>query len=155
MSTSANEKNAFFLTEAILSIHNEVQSALDYISTVSAEEGTELGKSTALLSIENLRVKVPLKFNIETEKTKPETTPTRTLTPTDVRAALTKRTGLVVERDLTRNLNISSKVKVAFKPEEIPTATTTRTATTTTKTTETPKEEWGEIEITFAPIKRQ
>jgi hypothetical protein len=54
------EKNASFLTEAILSIHNEVQSALDYISTVSANEGTELGKSTAFLSIENLRVKIPV-----------------------------------------------------------------------------------------------
>jgi len=158
MSTTGNEKNAFFLTEAILSIHNEVQSALDYISTVSAEEGTELGKSTALLSIENLRVKVPLKFNIETEKTRAQTTTpalTRTLTTNEARIALTKRTGFVIEQDLSRNLNIASKVKIAFKPEEIPTSTTTRTPTTAAKTTETQKEEWGEIEITFAPIKRQ
>jgi hypothetical protein len=155
MSTT-NQKNAFFLTEAILSIHNEVQSALDYINTVSAEEGTELGKSSALLSIENLRVKVPLKFNIETEQTKTQpTTPTRTVTTNDARLALTKRTGLVIEKDLSRNLNIASKVKIAFKPEDIPTTTTTRTSTTATKSAEAQKEEWGEIEITFAPIKRQ
>jgi len=110
-----------------------------------------------LLSIENLRVKVPLKFNIETEKARTETTPapSRTLSANDVRSALTKRTGFVIERDLSRNLNIASKVKIAFKPEDIPTSTTTRTPTTATKTTETQKEEWGEIEITFAPIKRQ
>ena len=33
--SQATEKNASYLTEAILSIHNEVQSALDYISTVA------------------------------------------------------------------------------------------------------------------------
>jgi hypothetical protein len=150
--TTGNEKNAYYLTEAILSIHNEVQSALDYISTVATEEGTELGKSTALLSIENLRVKVPLKFNIETGKTKAEITPTRTLTATDVRTALTKRTGFVLERDVTKSLNVTSKIKIAFKPEDVPTATT-KTSTTTTST-ESQKEAWGEIEITFAPIKR-
>ncbi|MGD6808889.1 MAG: hypothetical protein ACQCN3_04245 [Candidatus Bathyarchaeia archaeon] len=159
MSTAANEKNAYYLTEAILSIHNEVQSALDYISTVATQEGTELGKSTAILSIENLRVKVPLKFSIETEKTKPETTtPTRvpatTATTSAIRTDLTKRTGLVLERDVTKNLSIASKVKIAFKPEDIVTSTTTKTPTTTT-TTDTQKEAWGEIEITFSPIKRQ
>jgi hypothetical protein len=157
--SQATEKNASYLTEAILSIHNEVQSALDYISTVANTEGTELGKSTALLSIENLRVKVPLKFNLETEKTKiepakPTTTATRILTTNDVRTALTKRTGFVLERDVSKNLNLSSKIKIAFKPEDIPTTTTTKTPTTTT-TTEAQKEAWGEIEITFAPIKRQ
>ncbi|XHH09294.1 MAG: hypothetical protein ACFCUE_01335 [Candidatus Bathyarchaeia archaeon] len=158
MSTTSNDKNAFFLTEAILSIHNEVQSALDYISTVSTTEGTELGKSTALLSIESLRVKIPLKFNLETEKkveaTRPAPTITPTITASDARTALTKRTGLLLERDVTKNLSISSKVKVAFKPEDIPTATTTRTPAATS-TTEAQKEAWGEIEITFSPIKRQ
>jgi hypothetical protein len=45
MSTAANEKNAYYLTEAILSSHNEVQSALAYISTVATQEGTDLEKA--------------------------------------------------------------------------------------------------------------
>jgi hypothetical protein len=34
--SQATEKNASYLTEAILSIHNEVQSALDYITSVAS-----------------------------------------------------------------------------------------------------------------------
>jgi hypothetical protein len=151
MSTATgNEKNASYLTEAILSIHNEVQSALDYISTVATSEGTELGKSTALLSIENLRVKVPVKFSLETGKKKLETPTTRTLTPEEIRTALPKRTGFVIERDQPKNFSVYSKIRIAFKPEDIPTKTSEATTST-----EAPQEAWGEIEITFAPIKRQ
>jgi hypothetical protein len=144
MSTT-NEKNASYLTEAILSIHNEVQSALDYISTVATAEGTELGKSTALLSIENLRVKVPIKFSLETGKKKLEAPATRALTADEIRTALPKRTGFVIERDLPKNFSVYSKVRVAFKPE----------APAAGEVTEASSEAWGEIEITFAPIKRQ
>lgn len=148
MSITGNEKNAYFLTEAILSIHNEVQSALDYISTVATQEGTELGKSTALLSIENLRVKVPVKFSLETGKKKLEAPATRSLTVEEARTALTKRTGFVLERDQPKNFSVFSKVKIAFKPDDIPTPTTAAA-------TEEKQEAWGEIEITFSPIKRQ
>lgn len=149
MSTTGNEKNAYYLTEAILSIHNEVQSALDYISTVATQEGTELGKSTALLSIENLRVKVPIKFSLETGKKKLEAPTTRSLTVDEARTALTKRTGFVIERDQPKNFSVFSKVRIAFKPDDIPTPTATAAAT------EEKQEAWGEIEITFSPIKRQ
>lgn len=152
MSVTGNEKNAYYLTETILSIHNEVQSALDYISTVATEEGTELGKSTALLSIENLRVKVPVKFSLETGKKKLETPLTRSLTVEEARTALTKRTGFVIERDQPKNFSVYSKIKIALKPGDIPAATKTAAATSTA---ETPQEAWGEIEITFSPIKRQ
>ena len=148
--SQANEKNASYLTEAILSIHNEVQSALDYISTVATTEGTELGKSTALLSIENLRVKVPIKFSLETGKKKLEAPATRALTADEIRTALPKRTGFVIERDLPKNFSVYSKVRVAFKPEATPTKTPAAG-----EVTEAPSEAWGEIEITFAPIKRQ
>jgi len=153
MSITGNEKNAYYLTEAILSIHNEVQSALDYISTVATEEGTELGKSTALLSIENLRVKIPIKFSIETGKKKLEAPATRSLTVEEARTALTKRTGFIIERDQPKNFSVYSKIKIALKPEDIPTAT--KTTALTSNTTETPQDAWGEIEITFSPIKRQ
>jgi hypothetical protein len=155
MSVTGNEKNAFYLTEAILSIHNEVQSALDYISTVAAEEGTELGKSTAVLSIENLRVKVPVKFSIETGKKKLEAAPTKTLTADEIRTALPKRTGFVIERDQPQNFSVYSKIKIALKPEDVLTKTVKTSTTGTTTETEEPQEAWGEIEITFAPIKRQ
>ncbi len=148
--STVNQKNASYLTEAILSIHNEVQSALDYISTVATAEGTELGKSTAVLSIENLRVKVPIKFSLETEKKRLEAPVTRAMTVDEIRTALPKRTGFVLERDAPKNLGVYSKVRVAFKPEDIPTKVPAAGAVT-----EAPSEAWGEIEITFAPIKRQ
>jgi hypothetical protein len=148
--SNPTEKNASFLTEAILSIHNEVQSALDYISTVSANEGTELGKSTALLSIENLRIKIPVKFSLETGKKKLAAPTTRLLTANEIQAALPKRTGFVIERDIPKNFSVYSKVRVAFKPQDI----TTAKPIETTEVAES-SEAWGEIEITFAPIKRQ
>ena len=150
--TQATEKNASYLTEAILAIHNEVQSALDYISTVATTEGTDLGKSTAMLSIENLRVKVPIKISIESEKKKLAPLPTTPLTPEQIRQALPKRTGFVIERDLPKNFSVISKVRVAFNPQEA--AATATSKNNTNETAATSDEGWGEIEITFAPIKR-
>ena len=115
--TQATEKNASYLTEAILSIHNEVQSALDYISDFSSTQGTELGKSTALLSIQNLRVKLPIKISIESGKKKLEP-PKKAMTPQEIQQALPKRVGFVIERDLPKNFSIYSKVRVAFNPSE-------------------------------------
>ena len=149
--TQATEKNASYLTEAILAIHNEVQSALDYISTVATAEGTDLGKSTALLSIENLRVKVPIKISIEAGKKKLEAPSTEPLTLEQVRQALVKRVGFVIERDLPKNFSIYSKIKVAFNPQEAPAAKAPATGETAASQEEAG---WGEIEITFAPIKR-
>lgn len=149
--SQATEKNASYLTEAILSIHNEVQSALDYISTVANTEGTELGKSTALLSIENLRIKIPIKISLEAGKKKIAEPATRDLTPEEIHKALPQRTGFLIERDLPKNFSIYSKVRVAFKPEDIPTKTTAAGEAEATQA----ENRWGEIEITFAPIKRQ
>jgi hypothetical protein len=149
--TQATEKNASYLTEAILAIHNEVQSALDYISTVATSEGTELGKSTALLSVQNLRVKLPIKISLESGKKKLEAPPTKALTPLEIQKALPKRVGFVIERDLPKNFSVYSKVRVAFNPQE-----SAAIKTGSTETSETTAEEgWGEIEITFAPIKRE
>lgn len=152
--TQATEKNASYLTEAILAIHNEVQSALDYISTVATNEGTELGKSTAVLSVQNLRVKLPIKISLESGKKKLETPLTRALTPQEIQKALPKRVGFVIERDLPKNFSVYSKVRVAFNPQEAAAAETKAPATG--ETAQTSQEAgWGEIEITFAPIKRE
>jgi hypothetical protein len=150
--TQATEKNASYLTEAILAIHNEVQGALDYISTVSTTDGTELGKSTALLSIENLRVKLPIKISIESQKKKLEALPTKALTTEEIRQALPTRVGFVIERDLPKNFSVVSKVRVAFNPQEA--VATAAAKTSTEETAQMSDEGWGEIEITFAPIKR-
>ena len=156
--SQATEKNASYLTEAILSIHNEIQSALDYITSVASTEGTDLGKSTALLSIEHLRVKLPIKISIEADKRKLAPLPTTPLTETQIRKALTTRTGFVIERDLPKNFSITSKVRVAFNPQE-EAAAITKTPTTATdasgaQTKQAAEAGWGEIEISFAPIKR-
>ena len=148
--TQATEKNVSYLTEAILAIHNEVQSALDYISTVATAEGTDLGKSTAMLSIENLRIKVPIKIHIESEKKKLAPQSTTPLTPEQIRQALPKRTGFVIERDLPKNFSVISKVRVAFNQQEAAVTPASKTDEAIT----TSDEKWGEIEISFAPIKR-
>jgi hypothetical protein len=152
--TQATDKNAAYLTEAILAIHNEVQSALDYISTKATTDGTELGKSTAILSIQNLRVKLPIKISIENTKKKLEPLPTRALTPKEIEQALPKRVGFVIERDLPKNFSVVSKIRVAFTPQEA--AATATKAPATGETAQTSEEAgWGEIEISFAPIKRE
>jgi hypothetical protein len=150
--TQATEKNASYLTEAILAIHNEVQSAIDYITTTSGQ-GTDLGKSTALLSIQNLRVKVPIKISLEAGKKKLEALPTTPLTPEQIRQALPKRVGFVIERDLPKNFSVYSKVRVAFNPQEAAAAKTAKTGEQ--GEAPTPQAGWGEIEITFAPIRRE
>jgi hypothetical protein len=58
----------------------------------------------------------------------------------------------VIERDQPKNFSVFSKVKIAFKPDDIPATTPTAT---TAAATEEKQEAWGEIEITFSPIKRQ
>lgn len=54
-----------FLTETILSIHHDVQSAIDYISEVAGRESTELGKGPAVMGIEKVRIKLPFIFETE------------------------------------------------------------------------------------------
>jgi len=152
--TQATEKNASYLTAAILAIHNEVQSALDYISTTASEQGTDLGKSTALLSIENLRIKLPIKISIEAGKKKLEPPPATPLTPQQIQQALPKRVGFVIERDLPTNFSVYSKVRVAFNPQDATAAAAAKKTATTEPTQPTQEAGWGEIEITFAPIKR-
>jgi hypothetical protein len=167
--TTENEKIKSYLTEIILSIHNEVQSALDYISTVVTEEGTDIGKevgnSTAILSIQNLRVKVPVKFNLETGPEENQETPTNidnttiprtkqmysealtvntplTLDKTRSAAALVDRSGLVIGQTY-------SKIGVVLESND------TQTSTPAGSGVEAKKDAWGEIEITFTPLKRQ
>jgi uncharacterized protein YqfA (UPF0365 family) len=156
MSTTGSGKSTNYLTETILSIHNEVQSALDYISTKATEEGTELGKSTAILSIQNLRIKIPMKINLETHQDQLENNQNQTeatlKTLTAAQTNLIQRKGFVIEQDIIQMKSVASKIVVDLAPKEALTAN--QTTAQDTPIAETPKEAWGEIEITFSPIKR-
>jgi hypothetical protein len=153
MSTSGNEKTTSYLTEIILSIHNEVQSALDYISTKATEEGTEFGKSTAMLSIQNLRIKVPMKVSLETNQNynEPDKNPDRVLPPLS-EVSLLQRRGFLVQQSVLQTPALSTKIKVTLEPAI---QSISQSGTPVTDAQEVPKEAWGEIEITFSPIKRQ
>ena len=76
---------------------------------------------------------------------------TRDLTPEEIRRALPQRTGFLIERDLPKNFSVYSKVRVAFKPEDIPAKAPVAGEAVAAQV----ESGWGEIEITFAPIKRQ
>jgi len=56
-----------YLTEAILVIQNELQTALDYIETVVSQEPSQLGAAPSLLTVDNLRIRIPFTFQVEQE----------------------------------------------------------------------------------------
>jgi uncharacterized protein YqfA (UPF0365 family) len=143
------EKNVY-LTETILSIHNEVQSALDYISSIATERGTDLGKSTAILSIQNLRIKVPIKFSLEITEQLAETTSNTSKAEKMVETdKLLARRGLVLQTDeLDKTSVLTSKIGVNLLSTE------KQTSNSTENSVEHKQDAWGEIEITFTPLKR-
>lgn len=56
-----------YLTEAILTIQHELQTALDYIETVVSQEPSELGAALSLLTVDNLRIRIPFILQVEQE----------------------------------------------------------------------------------------
>jgi hypothetical protein len=155
-------EKSIYLTETILSIHNEVQSALDYISTIAAEKGTDLGKSTALLSIQNLRVKVPIKFNLEITEHPAETDLNTSVTKIGVTDLLRVRRGLVLQTAefnepvvLASKTEFNEPIVLASKIGVTLASTENKTADSTGSNVEHKQEAWGEIEITFTPLKRE
>jgi hypothetical protein len=135
-----------FLTETILSIHNDVQSAVDYISEVASRESSELGMSTAVMGIEKLRIKLPFVFEVEQKDEKVEEKPSVFDVKT-IMHNLARRKGFLIDKGAPGKRGLFSKIKV-FQP----------------KITEAPVEEGeeqakqqmiGEIEIVFAPLGRE
>lgn len=55
------------LTEMILLVQHEVQSALDYVETVAASAPTALGAAPSTLTVESLRIRMPVVFEAEEE----------------------------------------------------------------------------------------
>jgi hypothetical protein len=137
---SATNNNATYLTETILTIHNEVQSALDRINTTGITKGTELGKNDVVLSVQNLRVKVPLKFNLEINQIKTSASDSSALTKAQLTGLVRKGTVLSKQN----GVQSLAKLSVNLATEE-------KTSDSAVET----REAWGEIEIMFSPIKRQ
>jgi hypothetical protein len=137
---SATNNNATYLTETILTIHNEVQSALDRINTTGITKGTELGKNDVVLSVQNLRVKVPLKFTLEINQVQASAPNSSALTTAQLLGLVRK--GTVLRKQ--NGVQSLAKLSVKLASEEKQTDSTPET-----------QEMWGELEIMFSPIKRQ
>ena len=144
--TETIKKPDIYLTETIIGIHNDVQSAVDYISDVAAKKGTELGKSSVIMGIERIRLKLPINIMAETKTKKVEEIPEK-LTIQEIQQNLIKRKGFLIDRGEPGKLGVYTKMRILTPPEPA------------TKETETGEEkiiwETGEIELTFVPIKRE
>jgi hypothetical protein len=145
LSDSKKEQETF-LTEAILIIHNEVQGAVDYISTQQQAQGSEIGKGSAIMAIERIRLKVPIRIWLEKEQH--AITRKTSIKPEEVRKNLSLRRGFSLgekERSIT-----FSKAKVELYPSKTP------SKDIQTKTTdEIASWQLGEIEVVFMPLKRE
>lgn len=141
------------LTEVILTIQHEVQLALDYIETVAHQEASELGAAPSAMTVENLRIRVPLVFQPQQEsrpapaKAPPPVLPL--LTPTEqiplLKARLPTRSGLLLKTDAGQQ--IFSKIRVVTPPV-VPSETPPGKA-------DTPPRPVGEIEMTFTRVPRE
>lgn len=132
------------LTELILCIQHEVQSAVDYIAA-QAGEASELGASSAVMAVETLRVRLP--FDTEVLRTRakaPAAVATASALPDigALRTALAQRKGLALDIGKPGGLATYLKLKVRPAPAaEAGLAASGETAR-------------AEIEIGFAPIQR-
>jgi hypothetical protein len=97
-----------YLTEAILIIQNELQTALDYIETVASQETSQLGAAPSLITVENLRVRIPFVFQVEKEthpvtpEEEPASTPWLSLSKEEIarlKSRLLSRKGMLIETE--------------------------------------------------------
>jgi len=135
--------NQSYLTEFILALHNEVQSAVDFISTAADKERTELGKSDALMQIETLRIKLPFSIELENKTKNIENVNKAILeadTPAKLRSLLASRSGFLVDIGTTGKMGSFTKVKVDTQPSQPGDSLETLR---------------GEMEIVFSPLSRK
>ena len=138
-----------YLTETILTIQHELQTALDYIETVVSQEPSQVGAAPSLVTVDNLRVRIPFFLKVEQE-TRPIPTeePSRvtrlTLSKEDLtqlKERLLSRTGLLVGLEPNR-LGRFAKIRVVSPtppPGEVPSEA----------------ELVGQIELTFVRVPRE
>ena len=129
------------LTELILCIQHEVQSAVDYIAT-QAGQPTELGESSAAMVIETLRVRLPFDATLTRTRAK---VPAPAPLPDEAALgqALVRRKGLML--DIGKPGGMATFLKLGARPDG-PTAPVTPTGAGDSAR--------AEIEITFAPLQR-
>ena len=135
--------NTLYLTELILCIQHEVQSAVDYIAA-QAGESTELGRSSAAMAVQTLRVRLP--FDTEVVRARSRTQAAAAAAadapgPSELpglRQALVQRKGLAL--DIGKPGGMASYLKLKVAPQALPAGEAALAR--------------AEIEITFAPMQR-
>lgn len=135
------------LTELILCIQHEVQSAVDYIAAQAAEP-SELGASTAVMAVQSLRVRLPFDTTVLSTRARAparlaaSAAPAPPVEPAALRQALAQRKGLALDIGQPGGLATYLKLKVTPTPAgdagAAPAAGSAR----------------AEIEISFAPMQR-
>lgn len=134
-----------YLTETILTIQNEIQSAIDYIKEMAPQGGTELGRSTAIMNIERVRIQLPIRLSVEQRQGKVEEPPGSIA---EIRRNLATRKGFLIDGGEPRKRGIFMKVLVNFHPGTVLEGTTKETTGTGKKELD------GEIELIFIPQRR-
>ena len=134
--------NESYLTELILSIQNEVQTAVDYIGLASARTGTELGRNDAILQIESLRVKLPFQIEIESKNLNigAQTIVPELATAEQLRKMLSTRKGFMLDLSGAGVKANFTKVKVGLQPNQA---------------NDSAEDLRGELEIVFSPLQRK
>lgn len=145
-----------YLTETILTIQHEVQTALDYIETVAVQEASQLGSALSLITIDNLRIRIPLVMEAE-QQTGPITTERPQIAAklklsleelSLLKGQLQARQGLLLETQ-TGNLGKFAKIKVSSPLQRVSgTASTAETPAAVQSLT-------GEIELNFVRVPRE
>ena len=140
-------KEDMFLTETILAIQHEVQSALDYVDVVSRQEATELGMGSAIMALEKMRIKLPFAYSLEQEIHYIEEEKPPPTEPSAIKEQLAARKGFPI--DIGRPGGKARFVKLRFIPPHEVSAV------------EAPSEEQapqiliGELELSFIPLSRR
>lgn len=134
--------NESYLTELILTMQNEVQTAVDYIGMAAAQAGTELGKNEAIMQIESLRVKIPFLISLESKNLNVGNAiiVTDWTTPIELRKMLSVRKGFMLDLNGMGIKANFTKVKVDLN---------------TTQESDSAEKMCGELEITFSPLQRR
>jgi hypothetical protein len=132
-----------YLTELILCIQHEVQSAVDFIAE-QARSPTELGQSSAVMAVETLRVRLP--FDTEVIQATHKVPQALHTAPGagQIQAALAQRKGLMLDNGKPGGMATFLKLKV-HPDNAAPSGASATTSATTAR---------AEIEITFSPIQR-
>ena len=135
--------DALYLTELILCIQHEVQSAVDYIAA-QASVPTELGQSGAATVVASLRVRLP--FDTEVIKTTAKVVVLTESPPLSrLPAALAQRKGSML--DIGKPGGMAPYLKLKVRPNNAAAASTPQASPTGTTAR-------AEIEITFSLIQR-